>query len=70
MPLLAFVVIKYWPGMKYLRSSDWTKKQIGIIALVLMVASTIVVTWWLIVWTEGLVQTMTGGLMGTGSLGL
>ena len=68
MPLLAFVVIKYWPGMKYLRSADWAKKQVGIIALVLMIASTIVVTWWLIVWTEGLVQSMTGGLMGTGSL--
>ena len=56
MPAIAFIAIKYWPGMKYLRSADWTKKQIGIIALVLMVASTVVITWWLIIWTEGLIQ--------------
>ena len=69
MPALAFVVIKYWPGMKYLRSSDCTRKQIGIVALILMVASTVVITWYLIIFTEGLIQTMTGGLMGAGSLG-
>ena len=69
MPAIAFLAIKYWPGMKYLRSADWEKKQIGIVAVVLMAVSTIVIAWWLIIWTEGLIQSMTSGLMGTGSLG-
>ncbi len=69
MPAIAFLAIKYWPGMKYLRSPDWKTKQIGIIASILMAVSTIAIVWWLIVWTEGLIQVMTGGLMGIGNLG-
>jgi hypothetical protein len=69
MPVIAFVAIKYWSGMQYLRSPDWERKQIGIVALILMIVSTVIVTWFLIVWTEGLIQSMTGGLMGAGSLG-
>ena len=41
LPAIAFLAIKYWPGMKYLRSPDWERKQIGIVALILMAASTI-----------------------------
>ncbi len=64
LPAIAFLAIKYWPGMKYLRSPDWEKKQIGIVAIILMAASTIALTWWGIVFVEGYIQSITGGLMG------
>jgi membrane protease subunit (stomatin/prohibitin family) len=63
MPAIAFLAIKYWPGMKYLRSPDWEKKQIGIVAIILMAVSTIVLVWWGIVWTEGYIQSITSGLI-------
>jgi hypothetical protein len=64
LPIMAFIAIKYWPGIKYLKSRDWTRKQIGIIALALIIISTVIVTWWSIVWFEGFMQSSTGGLMG------
>lgn len=70
LPIMAFIAIKYWPGMKYLRSPDWTRKQIGIVALGLLIISTLLVTWWSIVWFEGFMQASTGGLLGSGSSSL
>lgn len=67
LPVIAFLGIKFWPGMKYLRSSDWTRKQIGIVAIGLMILSTIVIIWWSIVWFEGFMQAASGGLIGGGS---
>jgi len=64
LPAIAFLAIKYWPGMAYLKSPDWGRKQIGIVAIILMAASTIVLTWWGIIWFEGYVQSATGGVMG------
>jgi len=70
LPAIAFLAIRYWPGVKYLRSPDWSRKQIGIIAVILMAASTIILVWWGIVWFEGFAQSATGGLIGgTSSLG-
>lgn len=56
MPWIAFLALGYWPGMKYIRSGDERAKEIGIIALVLMLISTAVMMWLLIVWTQELVQ--------------
>jgi hypothetical protein len=71
LPAMAFLGIKYWPGVQYLRSPDWEKKQIGIVAIILMAASTIALAWWGIVWFEGFVSASTGGLMGgMGNLGV
>lgn len=56
MPLIAFLAIGYWPGVKYLRSSDENAKQIGYIATALMVISTVLTFWWTIVWLQGYVQ--------------
>lgn len=71
LPAMAFLGIKYWPGIKYLRSPDWEKKQIGIVAVILMAVSTIALVWWGIVWFEGFVSSSTGGLMGgVGNLGI
>lgn len=56
MPWLAFLVLSYWPGIKYMRSDNEGAKQIGVIATVLMAISTIVMMWLLIVWTQAYVQ--------------
>lgn len=69
MPLLCFLAINKWRGVKYLRSPDPKTKQIGLIATFLMVVSTVVVVWFGIIWTEQLISSMTGGLIGAGNLG-
>ncbi len=66
MPFLAFLAISYWPGVKYLRSSDEEVRQIGIIATVLMVLSTILMVWLTIVWVQSAVQS---SLNSIGNLG-
>jgi hypothetical protein len=68
LPAIAFLAIKYWPGMKYLRSPDWEKKQIGIVAIILMAVSTIALVWWSIVWFEGFLAAQTAS-SGFGALG-
>jgi hypothetical protein len=70
MPVICFLAINQWRGMKYMRSADPKAKQIGIIATALMAVSTVVVVWVGIIWTEQLISSMTGGLMGAGNLGL
>jgi hypothetical protein len=64
LPAIAFLAIKYWPGIQYLRSPDWERKQIGIVAIALMVISTIALSWWGIVWFESYIQSASGGLVG------
>lgn len=66
LPAICFLAIGYWPGIKYLRSPDWEKKQIGIVAVILMALSTIALTWWGIVWFQGFLasQTASSGLGG------
>ncbi len=56
MPMIAFLGISHWPGIKYLKSDDENAKQIGIIAIVLMAISTIVTFWLAIVWIQQTVQ--------------
>ena len=63
MPAIAFLAIKYWPGMDYLRSPDWERKQIGIVAIILMAASTVFLLWWSVVWLQGYVQSISSGLI-------
>ena len=64
MPWIAFLAVRYWPGVKYIRSGDSRVKRIGIIAAVLMGISTIIMIWLLTVWTEQLVQSSLSGVMG------
>jgi hypothetical protein len=68
LPAIAFIAIKYWPGIQYLRSPDWTKKQIGIVAIILMAASTIILVWLSVVWFEGFLASQTAS-SGYGALG-
>lgn len=42
LPMICFVAVTKWPGMKYYRSEDPKVKQIGAIAWILLVLSTLV----------------------------
>ena len=49
LPLIAFIAISNWHGMRYIRSDDPKRKVIGWIALSLIILSTVVSTWYTIV---------------------
>ncbi len=70
MPAILFLAITHWSGVKYLKSQDPRARQIGIVAIILMTASTIALVWWGIVWYQQFMQSVAGGLFGgTGNLG-
>ncbi len=52
LPIIAYLAITKWQGIKYIRSSDDKARQIGYIALGLLVLSSIVVFWWTYVWIQ------------------
>ena len=56
LPLICFLFITRWQGLKYLRSRDETARSIGYIACFLLVLSTVVTVWYGIVWTENTIQ--------------
>ena len=56
LPIICFLAVSYWPGVKYLRSDNPEAKQIGIIAIALMIISTIITFWLGIVWIQQAVQ--------------
>jgi len=64
MPMIAFLAIKYWPGIRYLKSQDTNTKWIGIVATALMVISTIVIFWLAIVWTQNFIQSSVNSING------
>jgi hypothetical protein len=47
LPMLAFILITHWPGLKYVRSSGTKARWIGVVAWILLISSTII-TYWLI----------------------
>ncbi|MBU6500690.1 MAG: zinc ribbon domain-containing protein [Patescibacteria group bacterium] len=67
MPWVAFIFIGYWHGLKYLRSQDTKTKQIGLIATIILVASTLFAIWISIVWVQNILQTTMSDLNGVGS---
>ena len=62
LPMIAFLAIKYWPGIKYVRSGDRRAKQIGFIAIALITVSTIVTFWLAAVWINQILQTSLNGI--------
>jgi len=54
--MIAYLAIGYWPGVKYMRSADPKAKQIGGIAMTLLVISSVVTFWYSIVWIQQQVQ--------------
>jgi hypothetical protein len=54
--MICFIFVKRWPGVKYFKSADAKTKQIGQIAWLLLILSTIATIWLAVVWTEKAIQ--------------
>lgn len=69
LPVIAYLAITKWQGIKYIRSSDEKAKQMGYIALALLLLSSIIVFWWTYVWIQGYVASSLSDLNNLGGLG-
>ncbi len=69
LPWIAYLAITKWQGIKYLRAPNSRAKQIGIIALVLLVASSIVAVWLTTAWIQGYIQQSMTDVSNIGSFG-
>jgi len=56
LPMLCFIFIRKWPGVKYVKSSDPKTKQIGYVAWTLLILSTFLTIWLAYVWTQNAIQ--------------
>lgn len=56
LPLICFLTISKWKGLKYLRSQEKEARVVGIIACTLLVVSTIFTVYFTIIATEKLIQ--------------
>ena len=56
LPMMGFILVTRWPGMKYFKSQDSKTKQIGEIAWVLIILSTVVTCWYAYTWTQQAIQ--------------
>ncbi len=54
--MILYISIKKWPVMKYIKSEDLKVKQIGYIAMTLIILSTILVIWLSFVGTNKMIQ--------------
>jgi len=66
LPIICYLAVSYWPGIKYLLSEDENAKQIGIVACILLAVSSIITFWLAIVWIQQAVQS---GVSSVGNLG-
>jgi hypothetical protein len=69
LPIICFLAVSYWPGIKYFRSKDPGAQQIGLIAIILMALSTIITFWLAIVWIQQAVQQSVNSVGNLGGLG-
>src|ERR1035437_5706945 len=56
LPMICFIFVTRWPGVRYFKSSDPKAKQIGKIAWTLLILSTIVTIWLVVIWTQNYIQ--------------
>ena len=56
LPLILFIGIPKWKGLKYLKSKDPKTKKIGIIACVILAVSIILTIFLAYVWTKQTIQ--------------
>lgn len=56
LPWIAYLAITKWQGIKYLRAPDPRAKQIGLIALILLVVSSLVAIWLTTIWIQQYIQ--------------
>jgi hypothetical protein len=69
LPIICFLAVSYWPGIKYFKSKDPGAQQIGLIAIILMALSTIITFWLAIVWIQQAVQSSVNSVGNLGGLG-
>jgi hypothetical protein len=62
LPVMCFLFITKWPGMKYFRSEDEKAKTIGTVAWTLLILSTLVTIWYAYVWTQEAIQSATASI--------
>ena len=56
LPMIGFILVTRWPGMKYYRSEDPKVRQIGQVAWILLILSTIFTCWYVYNWTQNAIQ--------------
>jgi hypothetical protein len=56
LPSLCFLSISKWKGYKYFKSTNAAERQIGTVAIVLLVLSTFITYWYVYTWTMNYVQ--------------
>ena len=56
LPMIGFILVTRWPGMKYYRSQDPKVRQIGQVAWILLILSTIFTCWYVYNWTQNAIQ--------------
>jgi len=68
LPVMCYLAVSYWQGIKYARSADPKAQEIGWIAIALLALSTIITFWITTVWISGFIQsqTSTAGLSAYG----
>ena len=58
LPLICFIFVSKWPGLKYYRSSDEKTKTIGTIAFLILIISTLVTIWLAYAWTQEVINSL------------
>ena len=66
LPIICYLAISYWPAIKYFRSADPQAKQIGMIAIAILVISSVITFWLGIIWIQ---QTIQQSVNSVGNLG-
>lgn len=62
LPMMCYIFVTRWQGLKYYRSSDPKTRQIGLNAIVLLSLSTIVTLWLGYVWAQEFVQSQVASI--------
>ena len=66
LPVIFYIAVTKWQGIKYIRSSDEKAKQMGYIALALLILSSVFFFWWSIVQLQGFVQSSLNSSLNSG----
>ena len=56
LPMICFLFVTRWPGVKYLKSKDEKTKKIGIIACTVLAISTILTIYLAYAWTQSAIK--------------
>ena len=62
LPLICFIFITRWPGLKYSKSKDEKTKSIGFVAWGLLIISTLLVIWFSYTWTQQAIKNLNDSL--------